>query len=87
MMVSTPRPRVDEPLVAQRVTTSPHPWGSCLGCKLVVRRVQEVDAAQKICYRAIEPGNPARRHAERGSTVRLEVCSVLYGILGNSSRR
>jgi len=83
MMVNTPRPSVDEPLVVQRVTTSPHSWGSCSGRKLVVQRVWEIGKTQLICYRAIEPGNPARRHAERGSTVRLEVCSVLYGILAD----
>lgn len=83
MMVNTPRPSVDEPLVVQRVTTSPHSWGSCSGCKLVVRRVWEVDAAQKICYSALNPKNPARRQAEKGSSVSQEVCSVLYGILAN----
>jgi hypothetical protein len=50
---------------------------------LVVQRVWEIDTAQKICYRAIQPGNPARRQAEKGSTVRLEVISLLYGILAN----
>jgi len=83
MMVNTPRPSVDEPLVAQRVITSPHSWGLYLSNKLVVQRVREIDKTKKICYRAIEPGNPARRHAERGSTVRLEVYSVLYGILAD----
>jgi len=83
MMVNTPRPSVDEPLVAQRVITSPHSWGLYLSNKLVVQRVREIDKTQKICYRTIKPGNPARRQAEKGSTVRLEVVSVLYGILAN----
>ena len=83
MMVNAPRPSVDEPLVVQRVTTSPHPWGSCLGYKLVVQRVWEIDTSQKICYSVLKPKNPARRQAEKGSSVRLEVCSVLYGILAD----
>ena len=83
MMVSTPRPSVDEPLVAQRVITSPHPWGLYLSNKLVVQRVREIDAAQKICYSALNPKNPARRQAEKGSSVSQEVCSVLYDILAD----
>jgi len=83
MMVNTPRPSVDEPLVAQRVITSPHSWGLYLSNKLVVQRVREIDKTQLICYRAIKPGNPARRQAEKGSTVRLEVISLLYGILAD----
>ncbi len=83
MMVNTPRQSVDEPLVAQRVITSPHSWGLYLSSKLVVQRVWEIDETRKICYSALKPKNPARRQAEKGSSVRLEVISLLYGILAD----
>lgn len=81
MIDRAPRLSVDEPLVGQRVTTSPHPWGLLLKHKLVVQRVWEIDNQTILCFNALKPKNLARRQAKRGSSVSQEVCSVLCGIL------
>lgn len=83
MIDNVPRPSVDEPLVGQRVTTSPHSWGLLLKRKLVVQRVREIDNQTILCFNALKPKNLARRQAKRGSSVSQEVCSVLYGILAD----
>jgi len=60
MMVNTPRPSVDEPLVAQRVITSPHSWGLYLSNKLVVQKVREIDKTHDLlsCHRTGKPRPP-----------------------------
>lgn len=85
MMSGVPRQilRGDEPLVGQRVTR-PHIRGVVMAkSKLVVQRVQEIDRSHSLCYTPLKPQNPPRRQAERGSWARLEVHSVLYGILAD----
>ena len=83
MMVVVPRPSVDEPLVAQRVT-DPHECGDVVGKpKLVDHRVLGIDKALDICYSSIKPKNPTRRQAERDSPVKQEVVSLLYGSLAD----
>ncbi|ADI15421.1 hypothetical protein Trad_2311 [Truepera radiovictrix DSM 17093] len=87
MIGAVPRTRVDEPLVAHRVALqaklSPHPWGFAEIFKLVAHRVLGIDKAHHIFYNLPNPKNPARRQAERGSPVRKEVNSVLYGSLAD----
>lgn len=85
MMSSVPRQslRGDEPLVGQRVTR-PHFRGVVISkAKLVVQRVREIDINSNMCYRALRPKDPARRQADKGSSVTLEVHSVLYGVLAD----
>lgn len=83
MIDNVPRLSVDEPLVVQRVTTSPHSWGLLPKHKFVVQRVWEIDNQIILCFNALKPKNPARRQAERGLSVRREVFPLLYGILAN----
>jgi len=80
MMGSVPRLSVDEPLVVQRVIC-PHTRGvTTLKSKLVVQRVREIDKLSTPRYNALNPKNLARRQAERGSSVSLEVspCSTAF---------
>ncbi|MFZ5991147.1 MAG: hypothetical protein ACOYW9_05155 [Deinococcota bacterium] len=80
MIDNVPRPSVDEPLVASRIVFSPHKWGCKPKPKLVASRI---DNLNRLCYTATKPKNPTRRQAERGLSVRLEVFSLLYGILAD----
>jgi hypothetical protein len=83
MIAGAPRTSVDEPLVVQRVEPSPQVWGLPRKFKLVVHGVFRFENFPRVCYDAINLQNPTRRQAERGSPVRLEVNSVLYGILAD----